>query len=224
MSRTPMTEDVWLDQRWDRVHPPRRTFVVEWLHDHTSPRKMRLFACACARTVLDRFPNLEPVIETAEAFADERANHAALSQMRQVAYESLSSFEVAQDLSGGEGDGEPVTLHAHRGICGLTHDNIALSLIEFLHEPFPYRQMLHEIFGNPFRPVTIAPECLSWNRGLIRRMAEEIYEQRTFDECPILADALEEAGCNHAGLVAHLHEPQHHVRGCWALDAILERS
>jgi hypothetical protein len=38
----------------------------------------------------------------------------------------------------------------------------------------------------------------------------------------VLADCLEEAGAD-AVLVAHLRGPGRHVRGCWAVDAVLGR-
>src|SRR5262249_31573220 len=37
----------------------------------------------------------------------------------------------------------------------------------------------------------------------------------------VLADALEDAGCADAELLGHLRSPGPHVRGCWALDAVL---
>ena len=52
------------------------------------------------------------------------------------------------------------------------------------------------------------------------RLAEGIYQERAFDHLPILADALEEAGCTDATLLGHLHRPGAHVRGCWVLDLL----
>ena len=56
------------------------------------------------------------------------------------------------------------------------------------------------------------------------RMARHVYEARDWAVLPVLADALEEDGCNDAGLLAHLRSPGPHVRGCWALDILLGRS
>jgi hypothetical protein len=50
-----------------------------------------------------------------------------------------------------------------------------------------------------------------------------IAEDRAFDRLPILADALEDAGCDDGDLLAHLRGDGPHVRGCWALDLVLER-
>jgi hypothetical protein len=52
-------------------------------------------------------------------------------------------------------------------------------------------------------------------------LAQGIYEERAFDDLPVLADALEEAGCDQPDLLAHLRGPGPHVRGCWAVDLLL---
>ena len=53
------------------------------------------------------------------------------------------------------------------------------------------------------------------------KLAQGIYDDRAFDRLPVLADALEEAGCTNAEILAHCREPGPHVRGCWALDLLL---
>jgi hypothetical protein len=84
--------------------------------------------------------------------------------------------------------------------------------------------LLHDIAGSPFRPPPfIAPAVLASKGGATRRLAEAIYAERAFDRMPILADALEEAGCTDANLLGHLREPGPHTPGCWALDLILAR-
>ena len=55
-------------------------------------------------------------------------------------------------------------------------------------------------------------------------LAKTIYEDYRFDLLPILADALEEAGCDDAEILAHCRGPGTHARGCWAVDLILEKS
>jgi hypothetical protein len=81
--------------------------------------------------------------------------------------------------------------------------------------------MRREIFGNPFRPVAIAPAWLAWNDGTVPKLAQTIYDDRRFDLLPILADALEEAGCDHADILTHCRGPGPHVRGCWVVDLLL---
>ena len=82
-------------------------------------------------------------------------------------------------------------------------------------------RLLSEVFGNPFRPPSLPPHLLAWNDGTVPRLARAIYDERAFDRLPILADALEDAGCTNADLLSHLRGPGPHVRGCWALDLLL---
>jgi hypothetical protein len=48
-----------------------------------------------------------------------------------------------------------------------------------------------------------------------------VYDGRAFDRLPVLADALDDAGCADAELLGHLRAPTPHARGCWALDLLL---
>jgi hypothetical protein len=76
-------------------------------------------------------------------------------------------------------------------------------------------------FGNPFRPVHVAPAVLAWNDATVPRIAQAIYDKRAFDRLPVLADALEDAGCDNADVLRHCREPGEHVRGCWVVDLLL---
>jgi hypothetical protein len=77
------------------------------------------------------------------------------------------------------------------------------------------------LFGPlPFRPITLDPP---WLTTTVKQLAEAIYQERAFDRLPILADALEDAGCNQQDIVGHLRSSGEHVRGCWALDVVLGR-
>ncbi|HWG41421.1 MAG TPA: hypothetical protein VN688_01450 [Gemmataceae bacterium] len=82
-------------------------------------------------------------------------------------------------------------------------------------------ELLREIFGNPFRSTTIKPAWLAWNERSIAKMARAIYTECRFDDLPILADALEEAGCMDGVMLAHCRASMAHVRGCWVVDALL---
>jgi hypothetical protein len=82
-------------------------------------------------------------------------------------------------------------------------------------------ELVQEIFGNPFRPVTIEAAWQIWKEHTVERIARTIYQKRAFRNMPILADALEEAGCNDAGILEHCRMPVDHARGCWVVDALL---
>jgi hypothetical protein len=85
--------------------------------------------------------------------------------------------------------------------------------------------VLRDLFGNPFRPVTVSP---AWRTPQVVALAQAAYDQRelpagTLDlaRLAVLADALEEAGCTDQAILDHLRGPGPHVRGCWAVDLLL---
>jgi hypothetical protein len=69
--------------------------------------------------------------------------------------------------------------------------------------------------------VALDPGWLRWNGGAVAALARQIREAHTADLLPVLADALEEAGCCDAGLLGHLRGPGPHDRGCFVVDALL---
>jgi hypothetical protein len=83
--------------------------------------------------------------------------------------------------------------------------------------------LLRDIIGNPFQPRNLDPVLLAWNGGLLPRIARSIYDQRSFDDMPILADALEEAGCRSEDVLHHCRGAGPHTGGCWLLDQLLGR-
>jgi hypothetical protein len=80
------------------------------------------------------------------------------------------------------------------------------------------RELIRDVFGNPFQPAPAVENAwLAWNHGIIDKMARVIYDERAFDRMPILADALEEAGCTDAAILGHCRRGLH-TRGCWLID------
>jgi hypothetical protein len=92
--------------------------------------------------------------------------------------------------------------------------------------------LIRELFCDPFWATPIIdPVWLAWNDGTVKYLAEATYEHRSLPDgtldrnrLAVLGDALEEAGCTDASLLAHLRSPGPHVRGCFALDAVLGKS
>ncbi|WP_082843392.1 hypothetical protein [Gemmata sp. SH-PL17] len=78
--------------------------------------------------------------------------------------------------------------------------------------------LVRDIFGNPFRPVTFSP---SWRTSTAVALAAQMYESRDFGAMPILADALQDAGCDNADVLGHCRGGSPHVRGCWVVDLVL---
>jgi hypothetical protein len=88
--------------------------------------------------------------------------------------------------------------------------------------------LLRCIFGNPIRPVSLAP---AWLTPAVLQLAQKAYDNRLLPSglldntrLAVLADALEEAGCDNADILSHLRGPGPHVRGCWVVDAILGKT
>ena len=81
--------------------------------------------------------------------------------------------------------------------------------------------LFRDIFGNPFRPATFAPE---WRTEVAVGIAAKMYDARDFGNMPVLADALQDAGCEHPDILSHCREPGTHVRGCWVVDLVLGKA
>ncbi|WP_239465537.1 hypothetical protein [Gemmata sp. SH-PL17] len=145
-------------------------------------------------------------IDTGELFAD------GLISRREL--------HAAKFLSGGPHN----VFHLPAGVSRLTPSRISAQLALFVREfRLPTEDqlgaLLQCVFGNPFRPVAFAPE---WRTGTAVILAAQMYESRTFDAMPILADALQDAGCNNDDILDHCRDPkQIHVRGCWVVDLVL---
>jgi hypothetical protein len=94
----------------------------------------------------------------------------------------------------------------------------AALVADFRHEAEQQASLGREVFGSPFRPVTVNP---SWLTSTVTALARRMYESRDFGAMPVLADALQDAECDNGDLLDHCRGPGPHVRGCWAIDAIL---
>jgi hypothetical protein len=195
-------------------------------------RKLRLLSVACVRSVLncitdDRF---REALEFAELYSDggaqEKRRDALLRRCKERLYDpqwkarvtiqaSLAAaaatkclmasplqtwfalhLTAAATARAGRGDAAERAGRARTAQCAL----------------------LRDIFGNPFRPVAFSPE---WRTSTAVAVARGMYESRNFDAMPILADALQDAGCDSADVLEHCRGPGPHVRGCWVVDLVL---
>jgi mannitol/fructose-specific phosphotransferase system IIA component (Ntr-type) len=202
------------------------------LGDRLSPRKRQLFACACVRRVwhLVAQPVCQWAVEVAERYADglaseeerEAADEATASDTDESEGSPYSDAELAAtfailahlDFAGRDSIGQ------HPAVNAAHHAALAGGPAEASNQAV----LLRDVAGDPFRRVKVAQGWRAWNRGLVVRMAEEVYQEQAFERLPILADALEEAGATEAELLDHLRGPGPHLRGCWALNLILGRS
>lgn len=81
-------------------------------------------------------------------------------------------------------------------------------------------QIVRDIFGNPFRPISFLPE---WRSSTVVSLAQQMYDLRDFSSMPILADALGDADCSNEEILGHCRRPGSHCRGCWVCDLILAK-
>lgn len=208
-----MTEQEWLES--DDTRP-----MLEFLRGKASERKMRLFACACCRRVWNLLieadnESAQRAVITAERFADGFATKKELNAAKKASYK----------LFGGEGRiTRSERQHNALGAAWSTTKDAFSSAMDavWLLEGIRPKQWVValrcEVFGNPFRPVSLDRALLTTT---IVGLANAVYDDRAFDQLPILADALEEAGCTNADILAHCRGPGPHARGCWVVDLLL---
>lgn len=222
-SRKPtLTEQEWLEG----ANPFK---MVSFLREsRASERKLRLFGCGCCRRVWNLLPDdaSRNAVTVAERFADKLAKRKDLT----AAYQSCGgdagpSYNAAAAVV-------KVSLEwatfwaAHFGQClAAGTEPIPASQLAEHHaaqdlEGQEQVKLLYDIFGNPFRPVTIAP---SWLSSSVVALAQTNYDRRDFEQMPNLGKALEEGGCTDAGILEHCRGPGPHVRGCWLIDSLLGR-
>ena len=115
-----------------------------------------------------------------------------------------------------EATGDRAMIVAELGLL----DRVRMPRREFREGEFG--ELVAEIAGNPFEPVEFLPE---WRTSTATALAREMYRSRDFSAMPILADALQDAGCDSAAVLDHCRDPNAiHVRGCWAVDLLLDKS
>jgi len=196
--------------------------------DRGSPRLWRLLAVACARQVAGamRYRDSVRALGVAERYADGRATHEELlaarflaeAAARQALRDEFEDEVRAQFHMDPEYEAAVVARRAADAVLPSVADEVDPAS---LPPSLLYPDLFREVFGNPFRWVEADPGWLAWNDGVVCNLAEGIYAEAAFDLLPILADALEDAGCADADLLGHLRSPGPHVRGCWALDLVL---
>ena len=208
-----MTEAEWLE-----AGDPLA--MLRFLDKRLSDRKFRLFACACCRRFWHMLscPPAQPAVEAAERYAD------GLISGRQLADIACDRWSEIEPIAGISAD---KVLRAVQAAAAVSRGYRAA-----IWESFGYIQqvdedqraqanLLRDLAGNPYRTPHLQPACLTWNDSTVVRIAQAIYDDRAFNHLPILADALEDAGCDDAVLLAHCRGAGPHVRGCWAVDLLL---
>ena len=199
-----MTEAAWL-----ACNSPEPMYSVLQGMSTASERRWYLFACACLRdyrvrvTERREYRGVTVWINATEGYVD-----GLVTQAR---------WESAGTRCGWAHEGSP---HGHAAWTADAAAN-AVSRGDPTEREGQYRReadMVRDIFGNPFRHVIFCP---SWRTSTAVSLTRQIYDSRDFSAMPILADALQDAGCEDEQLLGHCRGPGPHVRGCWAIDLVL---
>ncbi len=216
-------------------------YALWWM----SRRQQRLFAAACCRRAWHLFTDQRSreAVRAAEDYADgvirlgllsaaEAAAHAAVPPGRQT---WRIAFALDPGSHAAAAARSVAALHiAPASVVGDIRRALIRSRGHHAGSDDPERlaqaSLVREFLGNPFRPPVIHPSVLHWNHAVIPEHARDIYDARalpggTLDNKRLarLADDLEQAGCEDAEVLAHLRSPGLHVRGCFAVDALLGR-
>lgn len=200
--------------------------MLDSLESKPSARKLRLFGCACVRFVWASCGERPPLaVEVAEAFADGLTTRASLRRVRRDVRKDRHALEevearvrpmwVANWLA------EVVASeNAYDSVVNQMNQEDQ-TLILHANEWSALSDVLRDVVGNPFRTMTMES---AWQTTNVLKLASNIYDNRRTDYLPVLADALEDAGCDNADILSHCRQPGDHVRGCWVVDLVLGKS
>ena len=245
------------ETEWHECISPE--LMLAYLGEQASPRKQRLFACACVRRIwplLDH-ERLRQAFKVAERFADGRVpaevvdkarrsvkrlrEHREAEERKQGTWMARAARATAQAVEALLPEQGPI-LFAPRDVRDppdvvsatrtartaaraeeAERDEDTSAAIEPIRRlgSLDAVELIREIFGSPFRSVALDPRWLDWKENTVGRMARVIYRKRCFRNLPILADALEEAGCGDDTILTHCRAPVDHARGCWIVDLLL---
>ena len=203
-----MTEKQWLTT----TRPYRLTAHVEAT---SSSRKLRLLGVACCSQIRHLFesPLLGQAVDAAEQYADGSIDGASLDCACRLAsgvYPRGNEGTAAVYCSSRD------QFHIHLVLAG------ARAAARNRGESKVQCDLIRDIIGNPFRPTSFSP---TWRTDTAVSLARMMYEPRDFGAMPILADALQDAGCDNDDILAHCRDAnQVHVRGCWVLDLVLGKA
>jgi hypothetical protein len=207
-----MTEAEWL-----ACDQPER--MMKRFYPRPSARKYRLFSCVCCRHAWEvsrevPSPLAVRAIEVAERYAEGLATKADLEDCRTRLFDvirgrrSADHDSAAYCVTGQRNvmDAKEASRLSRRASCSPDEASIQVGFNK-------------DIFGNPFRPAVFSP---SWRTDTAISLARTMYDSREFSAMPILADALQDAGCDSDDVLTHCRDANAtHVRGCWVCDLVL---
>jgi hypothetical protein len=199
--------------------------MLQSLGGRVTERKLRLFGVGCCRRVWRKFPReLRDYVEVAERHADGLASNEDL-QRAWHAQQLMRDYRFADQTSAvgwllwGAVEANWLTPQE-----ATRHVAFWIQRVGGADERQVQCNLLRDLVGNPFALRFPEGSCVPPGISDIQRLAQWAYENRAFGCLPILADALEEAGCSDATILSHLRGPGPHVRGCWVVDLILDKN
>jgi len=214
------------EQEWLACSDPEP--MLKYLKGRASQRKLRLFSCACVRRIWHLLTDVHgrQAVEIAEEYADGILTYA---ELKRAWNDTSRSLRGEKDMDWCARNAALQVIHPTVSSFLGAVSSAAQACGDWYSESRPKERpvqasLLRDLFNHPSHPVSIAASYLAWNDEIIPKIAWTIYQERRFEDLPILADALEEAGCSDAQLLSHCRGPGPHVRGCWALDLLLGKS
>jgi hypothetical protein len=205
-----------------------RAMIGNLRRRNISDRKLRLIAVAFARRVesLMTDPRALLALKVAERYADGLATDSALWSAGHKAEEDAVR------------SADPSEYRPEWAAVAATEHHPAAAAVDAAYQAIrPYTEgdldgwnrecrvqcdLIRDIAGDPYAAASaVDPAWLAWNGGTVAQLARAIYTERAFDRLPILADALEDAGCTDDAILRHCRGGRPHVRGCWVLDLLL---
>lgn len=222
-----MTESVWFTcqdsqimLRWLGKGWKGRLGKALGLRSHRQrARKVHLFVAACCQRSTDGIPHPGD----ASLMTILRLGRGEISEKDFAAW--VDHYNTRPRMFRIEDWGASWALAAARGKASALYKLNPLNNWTFyerirIEELSAQCDLVRDIFGNPFLPVTIENR---WLTSTVTSLARSIYDERAFDRMPILADALEEAGLDNPEVLAHCRAGMGHVRGCHVIDLLLEK-
>jgi hypothetical protein len=237
-----MTEQWWLTRA-----DPNRMLKYLRANDRLSERKDILFGAACCHRILHLVGTwgpsaLDAVERFAEAPSDQLDVRMALYDVLFPATELLRETNTAAERlpKGAEEERDLLLAKHHAAMAFICLPDVTLNPVTMRawmaqavqatragrrRESAAQAALLRDIAGNPFQPASLDP---AWLTPAVLKLAQAAYGNRVLPSglldnagLAILADALEEAGCDNTYILSHLRGPGPHVRGCWAVDLVL---
>jgi hypothetical protein len=230
-------------ERWQVSRNPGTLVELVKERGVKDQRKFRLIAAACCRRAWSKLNSKQRrALEVIERYADGEAKYSemrvAVEGMRIAGYRSQPLLveaarrdawsgmtDVIGQLLGVWWSGEPDDLE--EAVDDAPYGEYWTKTVEWNRQCATFCHIIRDSFAYVFQPVRIRS---SWRSTTVRELARAAYQQRDLPmgnlepvRLAVLADALEDAGCDNQLILDHLRGPGTHVRGCWVLDLLLEK-